>query len=52
MNEFGDIFSDQFTTTVFIRGSIAFLVVYAFTMTWMASRSRERLVSPALRLAS
>jgi hypothetical protein len=52
MTEFGDIFSDQLTTTVFIYGSIAFLAIYAFAVTWIVSRSSEGLLSPDLRLAS
>jgi hypothetical protein len=48
MSEFGDIFSDQLTATVFICGSIAFLAIYALAVTWMASRSSEGLVSLAL----
>jgi len=52
MAEFGDIFSDQLTTTVFIYGSIACLAIYASAAAWMASRSSERLGSPALVAAS
>jgi hypothetical protein len=52
MIEFGDIFFDQLTTTVFIYGSMGFLVIYACAVTWTASRSSEERISFDLSPAS
>jgi hypothetical protein len=48
MSEFADIFSDHFTTTVFIYGSTAFLAIYAFAVIGMVFRPSERPVSLAV----
>jgi hypothetical protein len=52
MSEFGDIFSEQLTTTVFLYGSLVFLAICAMAATWMTARPSEKSFSSSWRPAA